>query len=68
MPNFCPFIDELSRLLVNLRPRYEAWMDAERISAALPYDLRRKHVNGRDYLYRILDRGGNRKSLGPMTP
>jgi hypothetical protein len=62
------FTDEQSRLLVNLRQRYEGWMDVERISALLPYDLRRKHVNGRDYLYRIFDRGGNGKSLGPMTP
>jgi hypothetical protein len=68
MSSVRPFTDEQSRLLVNLRQRYEAWMDAERISTALPYDLRRKHVNGRDYLYRIFDRGGNGKSLGPMTP
>src|SRR3546814_19870825 len=32
------------------------------------YDLRRKHISGRDYLYRIFDRGGNGQSLGPMTP
>src|SRR3546814_3017453 len=32
------------------------------------YDRRRKHISGRDYLYRIFDRGGNGQSLGPMTP
>lgn len=63
-----PFSDEQSRLLVNLRQRYEVWIDAERALAALPYDLRRKTVNGHDYLYRIFDRGGNGRSLGPMTP
>lgn len=63
-----PFSDEQSRLLVNLRQRYEVWIDAERGLAALPYDLRRKTVNGHDYLYRIFDRGGNGRSLGPMTP
>lgn len=62
-----PFSDEQSRLLVNLRQRYEVWIDAERALAALPYDLRRKTVNGHDYLYRIFDRGGNGRSLGPMT-
>lgn len=62
-----PFSAEQSRLLVNLRLRYEAWIEAERTLAALPYDLRRKQVNGRSYLYRIFDRGGNGKSLGPMT-
>ncbi|WP_395336395.1 GSU2403 family nucleotidyltransferase fold protein [Novosphingobium sp. BL-8H] len=63
-----PFSDEQSRLLVNLRQRYETWIDAERDLAALPYDLRRKTVSGREYLYRIFDRGGNGKSLGAMTP
>jgi len=68
MPIVHPFSDEQSRLLVNLRQRYEVWRDAERALAAMPYDLRRKTVNGRDYLYRIFDRGGNGKSLGPMGP
>lgn len=62
-----PFSAEQSRVLVNLRQRYETWMDAERALAALPYDLRRKTVGGREYLYRIYDRGGNGKSLGPLT-
>ncbi|WP_324699163.1 GSU2403 family nucleotidyltransferase fold protein [Novosphingobium sp. RL4] len=68
MPRIRPFSDEQSRLLVNLRQRYEVWIDAERDLAALPYDLRRKTVSGREYLYRIFDRGGNGKSLGPLTP
>src|SRR3546814_7992390 len=63
-----PFSDEQARLLVNLRQRYEVWMAAERTRADLPYDLRRKHISGRDYLYRIFDRGGNGQSLGPTTP
>lgn len=67
MPTITPFSDEQSRLIVNLRLRYETWMDAERERAAMPYDLRRKRVNGRDYLYRIFDRGGNGTSLGPMN-
>jgi hypothetical protein len=62
-----PFSAEQSRLLVNLRQRYEVWRDADRALAALPYDLRRKHINGRDYLYRISDRSGNGTSLGPLT-
>lgn len=68
MPRVRPFSDEQSRLLVNLRQRYETWIAAERDLAALPYDLRRKTVSGREYLYRIFDRGGNGKSLGAMTP
>jgi len=68
MPTIRPFSDEQSRLLVNLRQRYETWMSAERALAALPYDLRRKTISGREYLYRIFDRSGNGTSLGPMTP
>jgi hypothetical protein len=59
-----PFSDEQLRLLVNLRQRYEVWMEAERGLAALPYDLRRKTVGGRAYLYEIGGRAGNGKSLG----
>lgn len=62
-----PFTDEQLRSLVNLRQRYEVWIDAERKLRALPYDLRRKRVGGRDYLYEIFDRRGNGKSLGAMT-
>jgi len=62
-----PFSDEQARALINLRQRYEVWMDAERTLAALPYDLRRKDVGGRIYLYEIGDRGGNGKSLGPWS-
>ena len=66
MANVRPFSDEQARLLVNLRQRYEVWMDADRIFAELPYDLRRKTVSGRQYLYEIFDASGNGKSLGPM--
>lgn len=68
MNSLRPFTDEQARLLVNLRQRYEAWIDAERERAGMPYDLRRKSVTGRDYLYRIFDRSGNGQSLGAMTP
>jgi hypothetical protein len=63
-----PFTDEQARALINLEQRYQAWMDAERALAAMPYDLRRKEVGDRAYLYEIHDRGGNGKSLGPWSP
>lgn len=62
-----PFSDEQSRALVNLEQRYQVWMDAERTLAGLPYDLRRKEVSGRAYLYEINDRSGNGRSLGPWS-
>jgi hypothetical protein len=61
-----PFNDEQSRLLVNLRQRYDAWISVERARAILPYDLRRKTIGKYEYLYQIYDRGGNGKSLGKM--
>jgi hypothetical protein len=61
-----PFSDEQSRLIINLRQRYEVWMEAEQERASLPYDLRRKTVSGTTYLYEIHDRSGNGKSLGRM--
>lgn len=61
-----PFTDEQSRLLINLRQRYEVWMAAEQELAAMPYDLRRKTVTGSVYLYEIRDRSGNGKSLGKL--
>jgi hypothetical protein len=62
------FTDEQSRTLINLAQRYGMWIEAERALAALPYDLRRKEVGGRAYLYEISDRGGNGRSLGPWSP
>lgn len=62
------FSDEQARALVNLEQRYQVWMQAERASAALPYDLRRKAVGDRAYLYEISDRSGNGRSLGPWSP
>jgi len=61
------FTDEQARVLVNLEQHYQVWIESERILAALPYDLRRKEVSGRSYLYEIHDRGGNGKSLGPWS-
>ncbi len=64
MTIFRSFSDEQLRLLVNLRQRYEVWIDAERQLHELPYDLRKKTVNGRFYLYEINNRLGNGTSLG----
>lgn len=60
-----PFSPEQERALINLRHRYEGWIEAERELASLPYDLRRKKVGQYEYLYEIFDRSGNGKSLGP---
>ncbi len=67
MADVDPFSDEQARALVNLEQRYQVWMEAERALASIPYDLRRKDVDGRAYLYEIDDRGGNGRSLGPWS-
>lgn len=67
MATIDPFSDEQSRALVNLEQRYQVWMGAEQVLAALPYGLQRKEVGGRAYLYEIIDRTGNGRSLGPWN-
>jgi hypothetical protein len=64
MATIRPFSPEQERALINLRQRYDAWIDAERELFALPYDLRRKKVGEYEYLYEIHDRSGNGTSLG----
>lgn len=59
------FSAEQERALINMRQRYDAWIEAERELYAMPYDLRRKKVGDYEYLYEIFDRSGNGKSLGP---
>ena len=63
-----PFSDEQLRALINLRPRYEALIEAERGLAKLPYNVVRKSIAGREYLYEAVDRANNGNSLGPMSP
>lgn len=63
-----PFSDEQLRLLVNLEPQYEVWIEAERALEKLPYGLSWKQVSGKDYLYELIDRNGNAKSRGPRSP
>jgi hypothetical protein len=62
-----PFSDEETRLLVNLEQQYEVWIEAERTIFKLPYNLKWKTVAGKDYLYEIIDRTGNGKSLGSRS-
>lgn len=64
MATVIPFSDEQARLLINLRQRYELWMAAEQMLTSMPYDLKRKLINGNYYLYEVFDRIGNGKSLG----
>ena len=59
-----PFSAEQERALINMRQRYDVWIEAERELYAKPYDLRRKKVGDYEYLYEIFDRSGNGKSLG----
>lgn len=61
-----PFTDEQARCVVNLAQQYDAWLEAESALSALPYNLVRKEVSGRAYLYELFDRTGNGKSLGPF--
>ena len=61
-----PFSDEQARCVANLAQQYDAWIEVERARAGLPYNLVRKDIGGRSYLYELFDREGNGKSLGPF--
>lgn len=66
MKTVTPFTDEQVRNLINIRQQYEVWRDAGRDLAAMPYNLRIKEVSGIAYLYELIDRSGNMKSLGRL--
>lgn len=68
MRSIAPYSDEQLRVLVNLEQQYDTWMEAERASAELAYGMSWKTVSGKDYLYELIDRRGNGKSLGPRSP
>lgn len=61
------FSDEQARTLINLEQRYEVWIEATRLLWRLPYNMRRKLIGDRFYLYEISDRQGNGHSLGRWT-
>jgi hypothetical protein len=63
-----PFSEEQSRTLINLEQRYQVWMEAEQALHRMPYNLVLKEVKQRAYLYEIIDRKGNGRSLGPWSP
>lgn len=61
------FTDEQARYAINLAQQYQVWLEADRALGALPYNLVRKEVKGHSYLYEVLDRQNNAKSLGPWS-
>jgi hypothetical protein len=61
------FTDEQSRVAINLAQQYQVWMDAKRRSASLPYGMAWKTIGGKEYLYQLVDRIGNGKSLGKRS-
>jgi len=61
------FSDEQARTLINLEQQYQVWIEAEQRLHALPYNLVRKEVKGHSYLYEVLDRQNNARSLGPWS-
>jgi Uncharacterized conserved protein len=62
------FTDEQARVLINLDQHYETWMEAARELAGMPYGMKWAERNGTEYLYEVINRRGNAKSLGRRTP
>ncbi len=62
------FSAEQNRIRANLASYYERWLEVARVAADMEYRLAWKTVNGVRYLYEIVDRKGNGKSLGRESP
>ncbi|PKO47156.1 MAG: hypothetical protein CVU31_08860 [Betaproteobacteria bacterium HGW-Betaproteobacteria-4] len=62
------YTDEQRRTLINLDQYYSAFRDAEIELRRLGNPLHWKTVNGKDYLYEIIDSRGNAKGRGPRSP
>ncbi len=54
--------------LVNSEQLYENWLDAHRRASQYRYGMHWKKAGGHEYLFRVRDRRGNGKSLGPRSP
>lgn len=67
-PEVRPFSAEQNRVRANLASYYERWLEVARAGADMDYRLTWKTVNGARYLYEIVDRDGNGKSLGRESP
>lgn len=67
MSNIKYFSDEQRRVLVNIEQHYETWRDTQRALRKLPYGMKWAQRSGREYLYEVLDRTGNAKSLGARS-
>lgn len=63
-----PFNHEQLRVLENLAVAYDTWVQSERESRGFVPRMAWKSVSGREYLYKITDRRGNGRSLGPRSP
>ncbi|MCP4700733.1 MAG: hypothetical protein GY862_28345 [Gammaproteobacteria bacterium] len=62
--DYTEFTEEQSRELIDASQIYTAYRDALRQTARYFGSMVWKKVKGREYLYRLLDRRGNAKSLG----
>jgi hypothetical protein len=62
-----PFPNDQARCVENLAQQYDAWIEVEQAQAAMPYNLARKEIKGRAYLYELFDREANGKILGRQS-
>ncbi len=60
-----PLSNEQLRLIENLSVAYDEWISAEQTLFQFGGRLAWKTVDGSDHLYRVTDRAGNAKYLGP---
>lgn len=61
------YTDEQRRVLINIQQHYDVWLGVERALLTLPYGMKWAERSGKQYLYELLDRTGNAKSLGARS-
>ncbi|WVT76850.1 GSU2403 family nucleotidyltransferase fold protein (plasmid) [Sinorhizobium chiapasense] len=61
------YTDEQRRVLINIQQHYDVWLGVERALITLPYGMKWAERSGKQYLYELLDRTGNAKSLGARS-
>ena len=62
-----PLSDMQTKQLIDISQTYQAWREASRHLRSYKGGMGWKTIGGKDYLYRVTNRSGGNRSLGPRT-
>jgi uncharacterized protein YfbU (UPF0304 family) len=63
---FSEITENQSRIIIDTIQLYEAYLNAFHQSMSYKGGMHWKKSNGKEYLFKTIDRNGNGKSLGPL--